>query len=147
MKKKKAKALKQLAIALPDAFIRRPHTETGFLWELHRLVDDGQKIEGLPVLTEENKDSVRSITYQATEKLDHYRRLKKVYQEKGTKGIQEYIVWLNLHNKRWAEKMEGIEQVEPGLLEIAKMNVSSFWKSLIVFLFSFMATFMKKEEA
>lgn len=148
MNKQRSKALKQLAEMLPPAYITRPHTETGRLSELYRLKDEGHQFTNeLPPLTEENADQMFSIKYEAMEVLNHHKRLKRVWKQKGTKGIQEYLVWLKNHNEQFAKRMKDmeIEQLDPKLFEIAKMKVGSFWKSLIAFLVSF-ALFFKTDK-
>lgn len=135
MNKSKSKALKQLAAMLPAAYIVRNHTEQAPLHRLWELKDQGHNFE-LPAITEENADQLFSITYPATEILNHHKRLKRVFLEKGAAGIQEYIRWLDAHNRKWAEKMK-VDQVDPGLLEIASAKISSFWKMLIAWLVGF----------
>lgn len=147
MKKKRSKALAQLASILPPAYIIRPHTESAPLWKWYELRDAGKVEVELPPMDEENADQILSLTYKTTEVLNHHRRLKKVYSEKGEQGIKEYIVWLDAHNRRWAKRLEGIEQVPKGLLDIARSNIGSFWKMLIAFLFSFVSVFGEKKRA
>lgn len=148
MKKARVKALKQLADMLPPAYITRPHTETGKLFELWKLKEQGHNITGLPELTEENSDKMFQIKYEATEILNHHKRLKRVWKQKGTEGVQEYLKWLKQHNEYWAKKMTDlkIEQLDPKLYEIAQMKVNSFWKALITFLVSFFTIFQQQKE-
>lgn len=149
MNKRRSKALKQLADLLPAAYITRDHSETGRLWELYNLIEEQKiEIENLPLLTEENADQVFTIKYPAMEILNHHKRLKKAWKEKKAKGIQEYILWLNQHNLAFAKRVQGmeVEQLPEGLLEIAKAKVSSFWKMLFAFLFSFITVFQSQDD-
>lgn len=147
MKKRHSKALKELAKRLPPSFMIRKHTEHAPLYVFYQKIDEGQTFEGLPPLTDENKDQIYSIKANAVELLDHHKRLKAAYEKDGTKGVQDYIIWVNTYNKAFAKKHAmDIPEMEPGLLEIAKGKMASFWKSLIVFLFSFVAVFSTKEQ-
>ena len=147
MNKRRSKALKGLADMLPDAYYSRMHTESGTLSELHAYRDKEGLDFDLPELTELNWHRVKSIRYESMELINHHKRLKKAWKEKKTEGIQEYIIWLNNHNIRFAKKMQmDVKSVEEGLLKIAKMKVSSFWKSLIAFLVSFVFAFNQEEE-
>lgn len=150
MNKRRSKALKQLAELLPAAYITRNHTESGLLSELYELNEKDKSLDlDLPIMTEDNCEEFFTITYPAMEVLNHHKRLKKGWKEKGTKGIQEYLIWLERHNRNFAKRMSEmeIEQLPEGLLYIAKMKVSSFWKSLMIFLFSFAMTFKSKKQA
>lgn len=147
MKKRTAKALRLLADRLPPAYKQRSHTERGRLADFHEYVStSGKEIPDLSPLTEENADTIIGVKFPNLEVLNHHRRLKKAYTENGEKGIQDYILWLTGHNKRWAAKIGEVEQVDAGLLAIAKGKVSGFWSALVSFLFAFASVFGVKEK-
>ena len=145
MKKQKRKALEQLAIVLPDVYISRNHTSYDSLANYYKMMDDGIKIEGLPELSNENADKSFGVKFDNFDKINHVKRLKRAYKSKGTTGIQEYVLWCQQHNLRFAKKHFQVKQVNPKILDIAKSKVSSFWKSLIIFLYSFFITFQKED--
>lgn len=147
MKKSRSKALKKLAELLPDAYYNRDHTETGTLAEIYRFRDENNLSFDLPTLTEENADQITSIKSPNLEKINHHKRLKKAYTEKGTEGVQQYLVWLDGHNKRFAKRYKdlNVERLPDGLLKIAKMKVGSFWKQIVAFLYAFAITFLQKK--
>lgn len=148
MKKSRSKALKKLAEQLHPAYIKRQHTEYGKLYELHDMAISQKLKIDLPTLTEENANEMKSITYPNMEVLNHHRRLKKAYTKNGTKGVQDYIVWLKEHNENWIRnnKGMGVKEVDQTLFEIAKGKAGSFWNSLIMFLFAFAKTFLTKDK-
>ncbi len=144
MNKQKSKALAQLASMLPATYIRRPHTEHATLSRLYQLIDDGHDIQGLPELTEDNADTMHSIKYEATEIINHHKRLKAAWKAKGTAGIQEYIRWVDQNNRRWSS--QHVERVDPALLEIARAKVSSFWKMLMLWIAGFAKFFTENQK-
>ena len=143
MNKQKSKALKQLGDFLPDVLIARDHTERAPLSRLYQLIDEGHNIEGLPVLTNENKGQYFSITYPTFDKINHHKRLKTAWTKEGVKGIQNHIDWVARYNKSFARKYANMNvgQVDQGLLKVAKSGISSFWKMLIAFFFGFVQFF------
>ena len=149
MKKKKVKALAKLANLLPATYIIRDHSEGATLGELYRLrEEEGKPTDDLPS-AEESKygyDTMMRVTSQAFDRINHLRRLKKAYKENGTQGIKDYVLWVDAHNRRIAPLLRELTKAEPeevpeGLLEIARGSVSRFWQSLVLFLYSFVATF------
>ena len=150
MNKARSKALKGLADILPDAYIQRQHTESGRLYEFHKLIDEGHTFTTkLPQLNELNKDDVFSMKYNAFEILNHHKRLKAAWKNKGTVGIQEYLVWLKGHNERWVKlnNEHKVKELDEGLYKLAIAKAGSFWSSLIAFLFSFAMMFSKEKAA
>lgn len=145
MNKSKSKALLQLAGQLPACYIDRNHTEHAPLSRLYQLIDEGHDIQGLPPLTEENADTLHAVTYTTSEVFNHHKRLKAAWKMKGVKGIQEYLLWVDLHNRRYKGRMKA-QSLDPGLLEIAKAGVSSFWKMLLAFLVGFVRIFQNNEK-
>lgn len=143
MNKQKSKALKQLGRVLPDVLIARNHTEQATLSRMYQLIDEGRDIQGLPTLTELNKDEIHSVTYPAFDRVNHHKRLKAAWTKEGVKGVQKYIKWVGQYNLKFAEKYSSmqVDQVDSNLLEIAKSGISSFWKMLIAFLFGFVQFF------
>ncbi len=147
MNKRRSKALKQLAELLPAAYITRDHTETGRLSELYLMNEKDESLDlDLPVMTEDNCDQIFSIKYPAMEILNHHKRLKAAWKKDKTKGIQDYLIWLDNHNRDFAKRMKDmeIEQMPEGLMRIATAKIGSFWKMLIAFLFSFAMVFQRK---
>jgi len=149
MNKRRSKAIKELADMLPAAYVIRDHTETATLLGLMKMAEEHEALNiDLPEVTDENRDQVFKVKGQAMEVLNHHKRLKKAWKEKGIAGIQQYIIWLDRHNRAFALRMKDMEvgQVPQGLIEIANAKISSFWKMLIAFLFSFLTIFKSNDD-
>jgi hypothetical protein len=146
MKKRHIKMLVQVAQILPPVYIVRAHTTEMSLAHAYRLKDDGVELpEGLPTLTDWNKDKVAGIKTPALDQINHLRRLKKAYEEGQEQGVKEYIVWVKGYNEKFKEMYPDAEvkEVPEGLLKIASSKVGSFWRSLMIFLMSFSFVFKK----
>lgn len=147
MNKQKSKALKQLGNVLPDVLMVRNHTLEKPLVDFYELSEDGYDVGVLPKLTESNCEQVFRVTSNVFEKVNHHKKLKAAWTKEGVKGVQKYIDWVAQYNKVFTKKYKGMntQQVDPGLLEIAKSGISSFWKMLIAFLFGFVQIFQNNE--
>jgi len=149
MNKRRSKAIKELANMLPAAYIIRDHTESVRLHELFKMAEEHEAMNiDLPEINEDNRDKVFTLKQPAMEVLNHHKRLKKAWKEKGIAGIQQYIIWLDRHNRAFALRMKDMDvgQVPQGLIEIANAKISSFWKMLIAFLFSFLTIFKSNDD-
>ena len=148
MKKRISKALENLSKSLPPSYVIRPHTEEAALYVFYQKKDEGVDLPDLPVMTEDNMNTVFKIKSNAVEVLNHHKRLKEAYTQNGTKGVQNYIIWVNQYNRKFIEShpVKSPEDfiVDEGLLKIALGGVAEFWKSLILFLYSFVAVFSTK---
>lgn len=138
MKKKQAKALRQLAQQLPKSYEIRKHT---------------YGVKGEDITEEQRKNIDFKIeeekVYHRTGKIlnliNHYSRLKSAWNRNKEQGLADYILWLDANNKRVNEELDTqMEMVSEELIEVAKGPMDKFWNNLIAFLYSFFSTFVKK---
>lgn len=148
MNKKQALAIRQLSKLLPysveivkhGVFIPGSEVETK---DIHAAKEAGVIIQG-------NKNYIQKK--RKVVEIKHYRRLKRMYAQHGTKGIQMYILELDKHNQRMNEMfkdlqgMKKYERITEELIEIAKGSAKGFWKSLIFFLTALFGAFFMNEE-
>lgn len=148
MKKKHALAIKQLSKLLPysveivkhGVFIPGSQIETK---DVHAAKEAGLIIQG-------DKNYIHKKLKVV--EINHYRRLKRMYAQHGTKGIQMYILELDKHNQKMNEMFQDLqgmkkyERITKELIEIAKGSAKGFWKSLIFFLTALFGAFFLNEE-
>lgn len=154
MKKKTVKALSRLAQILPPAYLVRDHTEGVTLRDIYEIREkEGEDTDDLPdpSVLEYGYDTIYRVKSEGLDKINHLRRLKKAWKDEGTKGVQTYILWVDQHTRRYDPRIESLlnsppPKVDDRLVDIAKANVSFFWKSLISFLLSFYHSFLATSE-
>lgn len=134
MKSKDKRYLMLLASNLPYCYAIRSHTESLTLSDLwQRKKKEKMKVGYLPKLTVENENDLYTLKYRTLDRYNHYRRLKKVYREKGREGLKNYILWVNTHQRLWNKqyKKMQVENVNPSLLAIMKQKGIGWWEYFV----------------
>ena len=139
MKKKRAKAIAKLVEQLPVSYEVRDHTQ---MFKGKDLTPESKAEAGHEFHDEQHYLGTRKEVFV----INHYKRIKKKYAEKGTQGIIDYLEWLNLHNQMMALKYKDgdIQQVPEKIMKIARGGVNKFWRLLMIFLFSFVKVFQNE---
>lgn len=149
MNKRKVKAIQKLSERLPES------------WEIIKF---GRKRMGSDIIAERGTkdigiDILPNVVYSHPEwksqPINHENRLRKAYNRNGEKGMMEYILQLDINNmnlpakyKRITGKVLGekVKRVDKRIMKIAEGKASSFWSSIIKFLFAFISVFSNQKE-
>lgn len=137
MKKKKIKALRFLAERLPESYTvemvgRKKLGEALTGEEINRLTDNGISV---------NAGQMYRFAEPQLTKIEHSRRLKRAYADKGEAGIIEYLTWLQLNNRRVAKILKKDYTEDALILKLIKAGAGKFWSVLLMFFYSFARTF------
>lgn len=109
MNKKVLNKLRDIAKKLPLTYVK------GKKYMLHDIKDiRGKEIKNSQFF--ETTTNIEDLISEAPEyitikkdtlyKVNHYRRIKKAFQEKGKEGVHEYFRWVDQNNKRLNSEYE-----------------------------------------
>jgi len=124
--------------------------------ETKRLAIVGEAVQGVDIPEDEfEKSGIKGDPEKYYKKkvpkfqnVNHFKSLKKWYNRNGTKGVIEYVQWVDSNNKRLnklADNLE-LERVNKKLMNVINKGVAKFWSNLIMFLMAFLQAFGSKDE-
>lgn len=128
MNKKVLQKLRDIAARLPLSYVK------GKKYMLHNIKDmRAKEIKNSQFFSSET--SIENLISEAPEyitikkdtlyKVNHYRRIKKAFQERGKEGVHEYFRWVDQNNKRLNSEYE-TKLVTEVVATILKEKINEF---------------------